>query len=263
MSACRGCLEPTTGEAWHPRCARALFGHAKPPTIDVDLARFQTLALATVGHASLSGVQRKLSLSSSKDGRRLQAVIGSSAFILKPPSRDWEGLPENEHLTMNLARLSGLDVPPLGLVDLADGSLAYLVRRFDRPKGGGKLACEDFCQLDAKPPKDKYDGSLEQCAKLVARHATDPAIDSLAFLRHALFSWWTGDGDLHRKNLSLLRGAEGTWRLAPAYDRVSTHLLITRDDLALTVQGKKSNLKRDTWLSFGVAIGLTSRSATA
>jgi serine/threonine-protein kinase HipA len=249
------------GDEWHRTCVRELFGSASVPTIDVDLARFQTLALATVGQGSLSGIQRKLSLSPSQDGRTLRASIAGSLYILKPQSRDWDALPENEHLTMNLARLSGIETPPLGLVTLLDGSSAYIVRRFDRALDGRKRACEDFCQLAELAPKDKYAGSIEACAKLVSRFATEPIIEALAFFRQALFAWWTGDGDLHRKNLSLVREDDASWRLSPAYDRVSTHLLIPRDELALTVQGKRSGLKRKAWLALAENIGLPARSA--
>ena len=116
MNGCRACLSPVNGGGeWHPRCVRALFGSPRIPAIDVDLARFQTLVLATVGQSSLSGVQRKLSLEPSDDGRTLRAAIAGALYVLKPPSRDWDALPENEHLTMNLARLSGLATPPLGM----------------------------------------------------------------------------------------------------------------------------------------------------
>lgn len=261
MRVCRGCLRPASGRPWHRRCAQGLFGTSRVPDIDVDLARFQTLALATVGRATLSGVQRKLSLGPAADGRTLQAEIERALFILKPESRDWEALPANEHLTMNLARLSRLEVPPFGLVELADGSEAFLVRRFDRPSEGGKLACEDFCQLAELPPKDKYQGSLESCGRLVERFASEPGIARLLLFRRAVFAWWTGDGDLHRKNLSLLRDREGTWRLSPVYDAVSTHLLIPRDELALTVQGKRSRLRRENWLAFAQGLGLPHRAA--
>ena len=262
MNGCRACLRPVAdGGEWHPRCVRALFETSRVPAIDVDLARFQTLALATIGQGSLSGVQRKLSLEPSLDGRTLHAAVAGALYVLKPESRDWEALPENEHLTMNLARLSGLETPPLGLVTLQDGSSAYLVRRFDRGEHGRKRACEDFCQLAELPPKDKYAGSVEACATLVSRFSSEPLIEFLALFRQVVFAWWTGDGDLHRKNLSLLRHDDGTWRISPAYDRVSTHLLIPRDDLALTVQGKRSRLGRKAWLALAEAMGLPARAA--
>ena len=261
MTTCRACLRPVGDRPWHRRCARALFGTTRVPEIDVDLARFQTLALATVGRTTLAGVQRKLSLAPSADGRTLRVELGRALYILKPESRDWEALPANEHLTMNLARLSGLEVPPFGLVELADGSEAFLVRRFDRLADGAKLACEDFCQLAELPPKDKYEGSLESCGRLVERFASEPGIGRLLLYRRAVFAWWTGDGDLHRKNLSLLRHPDGSWRLSPVYDAVSTHLLIPRDELALTVQGKRGRLTRATWLAFADALGLPRRAA--
>lgn len=258
---CLSCLEDApAGAPGHAKCLRALFGSTRVPEIDIDLARFQTFALATVGHVVISGVQRKLSLEPSADGRTLSAALGRALYILKPPSADWDALPENEHLTMNLARLSGLTVPPLGLIDLKDGRKAYLARRFDRTPAG-KLACEDFCQLSGLPPKDKYRGTAERCGKLVRLHASEPGVEILTLFRNLLFAWWVGDGDTHLKNLSLLRGTDGLWALSPAYDRVCTRLLIPRDDLALQVQGKKSNLRRETWMSLARAFDLPAKAA--
>lgn len=103
---------------------------------------------------------------------------------------------------MRMAKLVGLEVPPCGLVQLADGSLAYVVRHFDRT-ATAKLALEDFCQLAEKSPKDKYEGSAELCFKLVARFASEPGIEKAKLLRLLMFTWWTGNGDMHLKNLSL------------------------------------------------------------
>jgi serine/threonine-protein kinase HipA len=258
---CLSCLGDVAGDAaGHPKCLRSLFGSTRVPEIDVDLARFQTFALATIGHVAISGVQRKLSLEPSADGRTLRAAVNGASYILKPPSPEWEALPENEHLTMNLARLSGLSVPPFGLVAMKDGRNAYLVRRFDRVPSG-KLACEDFCQLSELPPKDKYRGTAERCGKLVKRYASEPGIEILTLFRTMLFTWWVGDGDTHLKNLSLLRGTDGIWALSPAYDRVCTRLLLPRDDLALQVCGKRSNLKLDTWMKLARMYELPQRAA--
>jgi len=96
-------------------------------------------------------------------------------------------------------------VPPSALVELSDGTLALVVRRFDRIHDGGKLAMEDFCQLAELPPSGKYDGSAERRGKLVARFASEPLLDLLRLYRQFVFTWWVGNGDLHLKNLALLR----------------------------------------------------------
>lgn len=250
--ACRVCLEDVAlaGEApYHERCLEGLFGISKLPAIDIELAKLHTLALAMVGHTTISGVQRKISAGLSNDKTTLQVALEGGRFILKPQAHTYPRLPENEHLTMRLARLAGIEIPPCGLVPLADGSLAYVVARFDRPPDGGKLRQEDFCQLAEKAPKEKYDGSAELCVRLLRQYASEPLIEMLELYRRLVFIWWTGNGDMHLKNFSLLAGRDGLQRLSPAYDLLCTRLVIPDDPLALPVQGKKDRLDRAAWLA--------------
>jgi serine/threonine-protein kinase HipA len=204
-----------------------------------------------VGRISISGVQKKVALSLSSDRTALTVSVEGAQYILKPDTDPYPELPANEHLTMRLADLVGIEVPPCGLVPLADGSWAYIVRRFDRPIEGGKLLQEDFCQLAELPPGDKYRGSAELCVRLLRRYASEPLVAIDQLYRLLLFTWWTGNGDMHLKNFSLLRTSDGVYRLTPAYDLVCTALYPRLDDeLALPVQGKKKNLTRRTWLDF-------------
>ena len=261
MSACLICLRPLDGEGdYHPRCTRRLFGTRLPPvTIDINLAKLHTVGLAMVGRTSLSGVQRKISVSLSSDRQTLQVALGRSPYILKPQSAAYPQLPENELLTMRLAEVFGVEIPDCGLVHLTDRSFAYLVRRFDRLADGTKLRQEDFCQLAVKPAKEKYDGSAELCARLVKHYADEPLIELLKLYRLQLVSWLTGNGDMHLKNFSLLAGADGLHRLSPAYDLVCTRLVIPDDALALPVAGKNDGLKRTDCVQYGRYCGLRPR----
>jgi serine/threonine-protein kinase HipA len=191
-----------------------------------------------VGHTSLSGVQRKISMLLEKESRTLLVATDGGQFILKPQAQTFPALPENEHVCMRIAERVGIQIPPCALLELKDGSRAYLVRRFDRVSSG-KLLQEDFCQLAMKAPKDKYQGSAELCAKLVLRYATAPLVEAEKLFRRLVFTWWTGNGDMHLKNFSLLRGDDGNYRLSPAYDLVCTRLVIEGDELALPIGGTK------------------------
>ena len=258
MSTCLSCLRPlAAGDGYHAKCVRALFDARRPPAVvDVDLAKLHTLALAMVGRQSLSGVQRKVSVGLTADKQTLQVALGDSQCILKPQSATYPELPQNELLTMRIAELTGVQIPACGLVTLADASLAYLVRRFDRLTDGTKQRQEDFCQLALLPAKQKYDGSAELCARLVKKYATEPVIEALRLFRLVLAAWWTGNGDMHLKNFSIVTDASGISRLSPAYDLVCTRLVIEDDDLALPVGGKKSKLTRRDWVAFGEYCGL-------
>lgn len=261
MSAvCQSCLgDVGEGERYHRACLERLFGAPKLPKIDVELAKLHTLALAMVGHTTLAGIQKKLSLHLDR-GAALKAGVDGATFILKPPADTFPGLVENEHLSMRLAAEVGIETPPNALVPMNEGRIAYLVRRFDRTESG-KLHQEDFCQLNRKSPKDRYGGSLEQCVETVRRYATEPGIEAQKLFRYLVFSWWIGNGNLHLKNLSLLRSEDGFWRLSPAYDLVSTVLHIPEDQLALSVGGTRKVRSRKKWLGLAKVCGLPDRAA--
>lgn len=255
---CRVCLK----EGGDCRgCLRALFGGDVAPRIEVELARLHTLALSVVGRTSLSGVQRKISVGFGKERQTLQVDVEGARFILKPQTETFPQLPENEHLTMRLGELFGLEIPPCGLFPLADGTPAYIVRRFDRLDDGRKLHAEDFCQLAELPPKEKYASSAERCMTLVRRYADEPGIEALKLLRLFVFSYWVGNGDLHLKNLALVTDQQGLTRLSPCYDLLSTHLVIPDDDQALTVAGKRKNLFRRSWKQLAESAGIPARAA--
>jgi serine/threonine-protein kinase HipA len=261
MTTCLACLEELERDAdYHPRCARELFGSRRIPSLDVDLGRLHTLALAMVGKTSLSGVQRKISLRLSSDRSTLQVASENGRFLLKPDAQTFPHLPANEHVTMLLAKQAGIEVPPLGLVRLADGTLAYLIVRFDR-RGERKLRQEDFCQLAEQSPKERYEGSAELCARLVKQYASEPGIEAVKLFRQIVVAWWTGNGDMHLKNLSLLAGDDGLHRLSPAYDLLCTRLVIRHDQLSLSVGGKRDNLTRRMLLDYATYCGIPERPA--
>ena len=256
---CRYCLRPARAVSPpHGACVRKLFGTRTEPAIAIDLAKFHTAALAMVGRTTLSGAQRKLSLGLSADRLTLQVAVSGSRFILKPQSPVFPCLPENEHLTMQIARVLGLDVPACALLPLRDGSLAFVVKRFDRPSSApaDKLRVEDMCQLASKPPKHRYDGSAELCVRLIRRYASEPTVDLLRAFRQVLLCWCVGNGDLHLKNLSLLTTADGVHRLSPVYDLLNTRLVLGDDPLALPVGGKRDKLVVADWRAFGAYCGL-------
>lgn len=261
--ACLSCARPLeAGEPrYHERCLLDLFGTRTLPEIDVDLARLHTLALAMVGHVSVSGVQRKLSVRLDEMRTTLRVAAGDGRHLLKPQAGTFPHLPENEWVTQRLAALIGLDVPVSALVELAGGTWAYVVRRFDRRDDGTKLGMEDFCQLSELPPAGKYDGSAEGCAKLVRLYASEPLVDLLRLYRQLVFTWWVGNGDLHLKNLALLRDEEGRWRLSPAFDQLNTRLVIPRDPLAMPICGKRDNVKAETWDELAGRFGIGIKAA--
>jgi len=230
---------------------RAMFGKPVRPTIPITLSEVAMQAQKLAGKLSISGVQPKLSVR--LEGEELVPVARDGQFILKPQTQEFTELPQNEYLCMRMGRLFGLNTAPCLLLALADGSPAYLVKRFDRFRKGRrieKLACEDMHQILGG--MDKYAGSQEQIAAAIRRHCTFAPLELQRLFEITVFNFAIGNGDAHRKNFSLLTSEDGTIALSPAYDLVSSRLVIPEeaDELALTVNGKRNRLKRDDFLAF-------------
>lgn len=263
MTACRICLQPTGDDPpYHPTCLQSLFGSPILPRLEFSLPLLMRLATDMAGKMSISGMQEKVSLQLSDDQSRLEVAPSGGRYILKPEPSRFAFVPQNEHLTMSLARLVGIEVPPFGLFELTDGAVAYLVKRFDRGDDGSKFLMEDFCQLAGKPMRDKYEGSGELCVRILRQFASEPLIEIRKLFKMLLFSWCVSNGDQHLKNFSLFTQAGGIRRLTPAYDLICTRLPIPSDrSLALTICGKKSNLSRTLWLDFAGYCQIPERAA--
>ena len=146
---------------------------------------------------------------------------------------------------MHLAEVVKIQVVPHTLVRFADGKLCYLTRRVDRTLKGGKIPMEDMCQISEKLTENKYKGSHEQIAKLILRYSSAPKLDLALFWEIVLFSWITGNSDMHLKNFSMYSPIPNNYQLSPAYDLLSTLLVLPSDteELALTLNARKKKIK--------------------
>lgn len=250
---CLHCYKPLSdGEVdYHKGCARKIFESAIVPVLPYTRANIKELAREIVAASTtVTGVQAKLSLDVSRgkagDAQRFTIVGLWGKYILKPQTDRFANLPENEDLTMHMAEATGIKTVPHSLIRFADGELCYITRRIDRTRQGGKIAMEDMCQLSERLTEDKYKGSYERIAKLIRQHSAAPLLDVVNFWEVVVFSWLTGNADMHLKNFSLYRPADN-YMLAPAYDLLSTALAMPEDDeeLALTLNGKKKRIRRN------------------
>ncbi|HUT93167.1 MAG TPA: HipA domain-containing protein [Thermoguttaceae bacterium] len=226
------------------------------------MSKLYSLAASRMaGKMSISGVQAKVSLALSSDKSALEVAAAGGRYILKPETSQFPSVPQNEHLSMRMARLVSIEVPPFGLIRLKDGTTAYVIKRFDRLDDGTKLQVEDFCQLAEKRLRDKYDGSAELCVKTLRKYATEPLIEIRKLYRLILFSWWMANGDMHLKNFSLITTTDGIRRLSPAYDLVCTRLVIGDDTLAMPIGGRDKSFTRGSWLRFAEYCQIPERAA--
>lgn len=114
------------------------------------------------------------------------------------------------------------------------------------------LALEDFCSVLDLTASAKYEGTIERSGKALHALSTDPAADLETLLRRAIFAWLIADGDMHLKNLALLKIARvgsqvfSAVRIAPLYDAVSTRVFprLAGDRMALKLNGKDDRLTR-------------------
>lgn len=246
---------------FHAKCAKKFFGTEKVPVLDYTCEDLERLAIQAIKvQTSLTGVQPKLSLHLNEhDGSQRLTIVGLwGGFICKPQTLQFELMPETEDLTMHLAELARIDVVPHTLMRMADNSLCYLTKRVDRLSNGEKVAMEDMCQLTERQTEHKYKSSYERIAKAIVQYSSMPKMDVTNFFEVILFSWITGNNDMHLKNFSLYESIDGIIRLTPAYDMLNAMILNPKDDeeLALTLNGKKKKLKRLDFISSGVIMGV-------
>ena len=241
-------------------------------TFEQNLARM----FARAETPRLSGVQIKAPMSLTEDGALVPAIDQPFTHILKPAgTAGFDMLPIVEWLCLELGRAAGFETPDAALIAMPDGMPpALVVERFDIRRGPhdqSRLAMEDFCSILDLPTSAKYDGTIERMARALRPLSTDPASDLNILFRRAVFAWLIADGDMHLKNLAVLKTAEeGTKtftavRFAPLYDAVTTRIFpgLAGDRMALKLNGKDDRLTRQDFLNLARTIGLTVEDAEA
>lgn len=227
-------------EGWPPTAAAGIQDDQTALTPHDDALRF-----------SLAGVQLKFSaVMGTHGGLTIPARGIGGQWIAKLPSRDFQHVPENEFSMMTLAKLVGIDVPAIDLVDISSvgnlpqgidqlGNKAFIIERFDRTNDGQAVHIEDFSQVFGVYPENKYDkASHRSLARVIAAEGDDQNIAE--FIRRVTFNVLIGNGDMHLKNWSLIYRDRRRAELSPAYDLVSTISYIPGQQSALTFSRSKA-----------------------
>lgn len=245
-------------------------------TIERDFEHRLAALYASADTPRLSGVQIKAPMSLAADGRLTPSVGTSFTHILKPAGTSgFEALPLIEWLGLSLARAIGLPTPEAALVRMPDGMpSALLVERFDiRAQADDPrwLAMEDMCSVLDLEPHDKYTGTIERVARATRALSSAPDEDLLILLRRVLFAWLIADGDMHLKNMALLKTATkgeaafASVRLAPVYDALTTRVFpgLEHDRMALKLGGKDERLRRADFMALATLAGLRATDASS
>ncbi len=203
------------------------------------------IARRMVKKISIQGVQPKFSVALFEREQSFKEVENNGKFILKPQVQTYKQLPENEDLTMHLVAITGISVPWHGLIKCTNGSLSYVVKRFDRTIKE-KIPIEDFSQLIGASRDTKYDVSFEKVAETIEAHCTYPTIENFKLFQRIILAFLLGNEDFHLKNISLITTG-GKIQLSPVYDFVNSTIANpnAEEEMALSINVKKKNLNRD------------------
>lgn len=247
---CYKSLDADSVGDFHESCSMTFFDVKQQPLFEHSLTQMAELAKNVVERSvAVPGVQPKLSLSivndTIQDGNKGRlTVVGALGgnYIFKPPSNQFAEMPENEHLTMRIAESFGIKTVKSSLIRLQSGELSYITKRIDRTDTGEKIHMLDMFQITEA--FDKYKSSMEKIGKALNDYSDNTLLDKLKFFELAIFSFITGNNDMHLKNFSMIHLAN-TWTLAPAYDLLNVAIVNPEDteELALTLEGKKKKLK--------------------
>ena len=211
-------------------------------------------AILRVGRMSVQGVQPKLSAQLKIKEQYFAIVDQNGHYILKPQSKSYSELPENEAITMSLATtISGLEVPIHGLIYSKDNTMTYFIKRFDRVGHNKKLAIEDFAQLSGANRDTKYESSMEKVAGVISKYCSFPKIEFLKLFKLTLFNFLVGNEDMHLKNFSLITRNQIV-TLSPVYDLLNSSIVMNaEEEIALPIKGRKNNLNRSNFIDYFAA----------
>lgn len=260
MNKCLYCYqELEEGQVdFHPNCAHKFFGSKVAPQLPYSRDNMEELARQVIRTStSVTGVQAKMSLDINRGGKNEPAkftIVGLwGKYIFKPQSAKYPHLPELEDLTMKMAEAAHIRTARHTLIRLADGSLGYLTLRMDRGKRGEKISMLDMCQLTNRLTEHKYYGTYQQLAETIKKYSSAPMLDVQRFWELVLFSWMTGNSDMHCKNFSLIDMGRGEYTLSPAYDLLAVLLADPSDTeemaMSFSIGGEKRGFDRNTFIT--------------
>ena len=263
---CYKSLEKSVEGDFHEHCCLEFFGTKKAPLLLYSFNQMAELAKNVVERSvTVPGVQPKLSLTlvnevmgdGSKGRLTVVGALGGN-YIFKPPSENYPEMPQNEHVTMRIAEAFGIHTVQSSLIRLQSGELSYITKRIDRTANGEKIHMLDMFQI--LEAFDKYKSSMEKIGKALDVYSNNTLLDKLYFFELSVFSFLTGNNDMHLKNFSMINNGN-EWSLAPAYDLLNVAIVNPDDteELALTLEGKKKKLKREHFERLGKGLDLNDK----
>jgi serine/threonine-protein kinase HipA len=216
----------TSDAAYSPR--------SKSPLPRLKQAQLLSEVVHKVGaRAPVSSLERQmLNAGGSFGGAKPKALIeiGGVQWIIKFFDNEPIDVPLIEHASMTLAKLAGITVAETRMVPLA-GENALIVRRYDRD-GPKRIHCISAGTAlraqatSAQEPELGYPGLAQLLRRAGVTDEDQNLRDMRELFRRMVFNILIDNTDDHEKNHALQVVAptrQGRYRLAPAYDILSTN----------------------------------------
>ncbi|CAN5697736.1 hypothetical protein BH11PSE13_BH11PSE13_36350 [soil metagenome] len=202
--------------------------------------------------------QRLLRPGVSLGGARPKSVveIDGHPWLVKFGEGEDEDTPLIEHATMTLAEKCGIEVAATRALAVR-GKHAVAVRRFDRTDGeriGSERVHAISAHVALRAVGETY--GYPQLAQQLRRlcRADDIQRQQEQLFRRMVFNILMDNTDDHEKNHALLRQADGSWLLSPAFDIVPSLSGLGYQAMAVGRDGSDSTL--DNALSSTASFGL-------
>jgi len=258
---CTTCFKALpTDKKLHRKCVLEMWGTERPLKVELDTNNPLSSFARVIYGGSISGAQKKGMFRLDPKRGLLQATPAGAQYILKP-NGDYPELPENEHVTMAIAKALDFTVPPFALLKIEGLGNVFAIKRFDRTSDETHLMMEDMGQIIQVPSTDKYESSYEKVVSAITAYSSAPQIDISDFYRRLIFCYFIANADMHLKNWTLVENerALGTFKLSPCYDLLNTRLPIPGEkiEIGLKMLGKDRNLQASYFVRFGREIGLS------
>lgn len=194
--------------------------------------------------SGVSGVQPKLLLKAHN-----KTTMKFEHYIVKSWEDNYPNLALNEYFCMKACFYSNLPTPEFYI---SDDFKMFIMKRFDILEDS-YLGFEDMCVLTARGTEQKYDGSYEECARVI-KDIISPVKrkESLKiFFKALIMNHLLKNGDGHLKNYGILyRNDFEDSYLAPIYDVITTTVYIKNDIPALRLGDGKLWWKEKTYKTF-------------
>ncbi|MBT3981508.1 MAG: type II toxin-antitoxin system HipA family toxin [Bacteriovoracaceae bacterium] len=213
---CPYCLEVLTESRkkisyFHSQCAKRMWGTTRKLKFLLEKDKPMNSFIKVIYGGSVSGYQKKGLFR--LEGSAVRPISFGAQYILKPMG-ELDELPENEHITMAIAKKIGFIMPPFTIVNFRKLGNVFAIRRFDINQDNEMLRMEDMAQILAKVVEDKFSGSCEKVGSVILKNSSAPLVDIFDYWRRVVFSFFIGNGDMHLKNWSMLEHKELNGKMA-------------------------------------------------